>query len=190
MTQPDPSQTVYQGKIFSVRKQPVPQPNGAIAMYDIVDHVDAVAIVALRAEAGEAEPLVALVHQSRPAVGQQTWEIPAGLMDDPEDGDDPEATARRELAEEIGYEAGNLRLLIREYSSAGFTNEKLWIYLATDLRALPAATAPDPFEITRVEWMPLSAAMERCLSDPVADSKTLIGLWLARDALTADEMSR
>src|SRR5205823_14112161 len=99
--------------------------------------------------------------------------------------DHPEQTAARELREETGYTAGILRLLTREYSSPGFTNEAISIYLATDVVQAESGSAPDPSEIRKVQWMPLSEAMRLAREGSIDDGKTLIGLWLARDVLTA-----
>jgi 8-oxo-dGTP pyrophosphatase MutT (NUDIX family) len=214
---------VFKGKLITVHTRAVRRPDGKESRYEIVDHPDAVAIVALRyegqrravppsrtaerslravprrtsaaqslravprrAEEGDAlapEPLVALVHQQRPVVGKVTIELPAGLVDPGEEGH-PEQAALRELREETGYTADDLRLLTREYSSPGFTDEAIYIYLATALHPPKDGAQPDPDEIARLEWLPLGEAMDRCRNGTIDDSKTIIGLWLARDVLT------
>ena len=176
---------VFKGKLITVRTRTVRRPNGKESRYEIVDHPDAVAIVAVRYErdAHAPEPLVALVHQQRPVVGKETIELPAGLVD-PGEEDHPEQAALRELREETGYTAEGLRLLTREYSSPGFTDEAIYIYLATTLHPPENGAQPDPDEIARLEWLPLREAMDRCRDGTIDDSKTIIGLWLARDELT------
>jgi ADP-ribose pyrophosphatase len=179
-------QEIYRGKLITVHVRTVRKPDGGESRYEIVEHPGAVAIVAVRYESRDSgEPLVALVHQQRPAIGKETLEIPAGLVDAHE-RDHPEQTAARELREETGYSAGTLRLLTREYSSPGFTNEAISIYLATDVAQAEGGSAPDPGEIRKVQWMPLSEAMRLAREGSIDDGKTLIGLWLARDVLTAD----
>lgn len=179
-------QEIYRGKLITVRVRTVRKPDGGESRYEIVEHAEAVAVVAVRYASGESgEPLVALVYQQRPAVGKETLELPAGLVDAHEH-DHPERTAARELHEETGYTAGTLRLLTREYSSPGFTNEAISIYLATDVEQAGDGSTPDPHEISKVEWMPLSEAMQLVREGRIDDGKTLIGLWLARDVLTAD----
>lgn len=173
-------ETVFKGQLITVKLQPVRRPNGKIARYEMVDHPDAAAIVAVLNRDGE--PMVALVRQERPAIGQETWEIPAGLIGD-DDHDNPEETAMRELREETGFTAGTLRFLHRHYPSPGFMNEAISIYLATDLREAPGAPPPDPDEISDLRWTPLSEAMEMCRKGEISDGKTVIGLWLARDVL-------
>lgn len=175
-------EVIYRGKLITVRRQPVPQPNGSIALYDIVDHPDAVGIVAVRTDLGDGGPYVALVKQPRPAINQDTWEIPAGLVDAGEE-DDTLKTAVRELREETGFDGGKFDFLHKHYPSPGFMNEAISIYLATDLKTAPGAPAPDPNEIASLEWKPLDEAMAMCSRGEIEDGKTVIGLWLARDAL-------
>ena len=186
-------EVAFKGHLVTVRLQPVTRPDGREALFEVVEHPDAVAIVAVRYEptaGGTARPLVALVHQPRPVIGRDdSLEIPAGLVDADERGN-PEHTATRELREETGYEAGRLRLLTKEYSSPGFTDEALYIYLATELRPAAGDHTPDPSEIAKLDWVPLAEAMRLCREGRVDDSKTLIGLWLARDELMADAFGR
>jgi ADP-ribose pyrophosphatase len=175
---------VYRGSLIRVLRRTLPVPSGGRTEFDVVEHPGAVAIVALRADPAQAGvPLVALVQQERPAINRRTWEIPAGLVNAAEDGQ-PEETARRELREETGYEAGTLRLLMRTHTSPGFTNETIALYLATDLRPTSGQSGPqDPAEISGVAWTPLADALARCQSGEIDDSKTVLGLLLARDAL-------
>lgn len=182
MSDTSQGEVVYRGKLITVRKQPVPQPNGSMALYDIVDHPDAVGIVAVRTDLGAGEPYVALVRQVRPAIEQDTWEIPAGLVD-PGEEDDTLRTAERELREETGFDGGMFVFLHKHYPSPGFMNEAISVYLAMELRTAPGEPAPDPNEIDSLVWKPLSEAMAMCLRGEIEDGKTVIGLWLARDEL-------
>jgi ADP-ribose pyrophosphatase len=171
---------VFKGHLITVRIQAVPRPDGTVAHYEIVDHPDAVGIVAVRE--GSEGPEVALVRQSRPAINVETWEIPAGLVDPNEIGD-PKRTAERELLEETGYIAGKMIFLHRHFPSPGFSNEAISIYLATELREAPGSPVPDPFEIDQLEWKAFDDALTMCRDGEIVDGKTVIGLWLARDAL-------
>lgn len=92
--------------------------------WEVVRHADAVAILALR------EGKMLLVRQNRLAIGQVTVEAPAGLIDE---GETPEAAARRELQEEAGLD-GDMTLLTRFYSSPGFCDEQLYVFEASNLR--------------------------------------------------------
>ena len=185
MDTPSEGTVVYEGKLIRVRKVPVSQPDGRIALYDIVDHPDAVGIVAIRtdlAPEGSNEPWVALVHQARPAIGKETWEIPAGLVDSGEEHDG-QRTAERELLEETGFVAASFEHLHTHYPSPGFMNEAIALYLARGLTVAPGAPAPDVNEISALEWKPLREAMRMCVAGEIDDGKTVIGLWLARDVL-------
>jgi 8-oxo-dGTP pyrophosphatase MutT (NUDIX family) len=97
---PSQSQEVFHGNLLAVRVETIASPSGA-QRYEIVEHPDAVAIVALRDDPAGNEPQVALVRQSRPAIGRETWELPAGLVRVEERGE-PQRTAVRELREETG----------------------------------------------------------------------------------------
>jgi ADP-ribose pyrophosphatase len=181
-------EVVFVGSLFTVRKQTVRHADGRESLYDIVDHPDASAVVAIRGESygDESEVprtnlLVALVRQFRPAIGKDTLELPAGIVNSQEIGH-PEIAAARELEEETGWRAGSCKLLTRHYPSPGFTNEAIWIYLATELEEIHDAV-PDPHEILGLEWVPLRQALAHCRDGEVVDGKTIIGLYLASDAL-------
>jgi 8-oxo-dGTP pyrophosphatase MutT (NUDIX family) len=182
------SEEVFAGKLITVRVETLPQPIGGTQRFEIVEHPDAVAIVALRADpqAGSAgETQVALVRQPRPAIGRETWELPAGLVR-ADERDDPQRTAERELREETGYAAKSWRRLIREYPSPGFSTEAITLYLATEI--YPAGGGSDgegQDEIDAVEWVLLSAALARGRSGEIEDGKTLLGLTLAAAMLGA-----
>ena len=181
---------VFVGSLFSVRRQAVRRADGSESLYDIVDHPDAAAIVAIRGESigDESEELganllVALVRQSRPAIGKDTLELPAGIVRSEEIGH-PEITAARELEEETGWRAGRWQLLTQQYPSPGFTNEAIWIYLASELEEIHGAV-PDPHEILGLEWVPLRQALAYCRDGEVVDGKTIIGLYMVLDALAS-----
>ncbi len=181
------SQEIYRGKLLTLRIQTVPQPIGGMTRFEIVEHPDAVAVVAVRPDPdGKAEAQVALVRQPRPAIGRDTWEIPAGLMK-PEDARDPQLTATRELREETGYVASVWLKLSREYPSPGFSTEAITIYLASGLERAPnipiAAADPAYQEVSEVRWVPLREAIRMCHAGEIDDGKTVLGLYLAREAL-------
>src|SRR3954468_18054091 len=120
-------ETVYEGKIFTVKKERFRfDDDGEEADREIVEHPGAVAGVA---HGGER---VYLVRQPREAVDEQALlELPAGKLD--EEGEEPLDTAKRELAEEIGKGAREWNFLTRFYSTPGFADEEVHLYLATDL---------------------------------------------------------
>ncbi len=158
---------VYEGRIVDVRVDEFRYPDGGTREREIVTHPGAVAIVA------HDERHVYLVRQPREAVGEPALlELPAGKLD--VDGEGPLECAQRELGEEIGKRAAEWSELKRFYTSPGFAQEQVIVYLATGLEE--ADVEPDPEE--RIEVVPwalddLDAAIAEC-----ADSKSLIGLLL------------
>ncbi len=115
-----------------------------------------------------------LVRQLRKAAEQELLELPAGVM---EESETPAEAAQRELAEEAGLAAGTLRRLAGFYSTPGFSNEFLHLFLATDLR--PAQGTPDDDEDIALRWMPLAEALAMIDSGEIKDAKTMIGLLMA-----------
>ena len=175
------SRIVYPGAFIRVREQFEPQPLGGTQRFEIVEHKDAVAMVAVRRGVGD-QLEVALVKQRRPAVDRDLWEIPAGLVDGSTHAD-PLATAKRELREEIGYLADDWHFLTRELPSPGFSTEAISIYLAMGVHPAPGATpdaSADPTEIAAVRWLPLAEALADRTID---DGKTILGLHLADELL-------
>jgi len=160
--------TVFQGRLLTLHADSVETASGARATREVVDHPGAVGIVAI-----DIEGRVVLVRQWRHAVGRALWEIPAGTL---EPGEDPEAAARRELAEETGYTARAWRRLATGPVAPGYSGEILHLFEARDLVAGEAHTDPDEHVVTQ-----LFAADEirRLAGEDELDVKTFAGLWLA-----------
>ena len=161
------SRTVYEGPIASVRIDTFAFEDGEEADRQVVTHPGAVAIVACDKE------VVHLVRQPREVVGEESLlELPAGKLD--VEGETPLECAKRELAEESSLAAREWRELKRFYTSPGFAEEEVIVYLATGLEA--AEGEPDPGERVEAVVWPLSeldAAIEGC-----RDSKSLVGLYM------------
>ncbi len=159
------SEEVFSGRIVTVEIGEFRFDDGEVVSREIVHHRGAVAIVAHDGER------LWLVRQPREALGvDDLLELPAGKLD--EEGEDPLATAQRELAEEIGKAAGSWEHLVTYLSSPGFSDERVYVYLATDLRDEQAE--PDEDERLTIETVPL-AELDRVIAE-VEDAKTLIGL--------------
>ncbi len=140
---------IYQGKVLRLSLQD---------NWEIIEHQDAVAVLGLRNE------MILGVRQHRPAIGQDTWEVPAGLIDA---GESPIDAARRELAEEAQL-SGRLELISQFYSSPGFCNEKIYLYRATDL--VDAEGQTDPDEDLSVVWSDLQSLWHAIREGKLASS--------------------
>jgi 8-oxo-dGTP pyrophosphatase MutT (NUDIX family) len=167
-------ETTFEGKIVRVGVERFRHADGQEVTREKVWHPGAVGILALDSTH------VWLTRQPREAVGASaSLEIPAGKLDVP--GEKPLATAKRELAEEIGKQAASWEQIFEFYTSPGFSDERVWLYMATDLS--DSADAAEPEENERIEIVPWPL---RRLDDAIAqceDSKSLIALlWLARRA--------
>src|SRR5919198_1359578 len=142
------SETLFDGKFFSVRRDRFRHEDGEIAEREIVQHTGAVGVVVLDGNR------LWFVRQPREAVGApDLLEIPAGKLD--EQGEDPLATAQRELAEEIGKQAESWEPLGSFYTSPGFTNEQVHLFLATGISDAEEQPAVDENERIEVEARPL-----------------------------------
>lgn len=159
---------VWEGRIASVRIERWRMEDGEEVEREVVAHPGAVAVVAHDGEN------VYVVRQPRePVADPSLMELPAGKLD--EEGEEVLETAKRELAEEIGKGARTWRHLTTFYSSPGFSDEQIHIYLATDLYDEHAETEEN--ERIEIEAVPLSRLDE--LIRGCRDSKTLVGLlWL------------
>jgi 8-oxo-dGTP pyrophosphatase MutT (NUDIX family) len=159
---------VWKGRIASVRVERWRLEDGEEVEREVVGHPGAVAIVAHDGEQ------IFLVRQPREPVGDPALlELPAGKLD--EEGEDVLATAKRELAEEIGKGARTWRHLTTFWSSPGFSDEEIHVYLATDLYDEHAEA--DENERIEIETAPLSE-LDRVIRD-CKDSKSIVGLlWL------------
>jgi ADP-ribose pyrophosphatase len=164
---------IFEGKIISVRVDDVELTNGSMSKREVVEHPGAVAVLAVT-DNQEAY----FVRQYRKPVEEQLLEIPAGKLDA---GEGPQTCAMRELGEEIGMSAKEMRQIAFFYSSPGFASEKMYIYLATGLKPVDVATPED--EILQAEKMPLKDAVAMARNGEIRDGKTLVALLLGADIL-------
>ena len=169
------SETVFDGHVFSLHADTVAMPGGGTSVREVIRHPGAVAVVAL-----DDEDNVLLLRQYRHAVGAYLWELPAGLRDS--DGEPPLETAKRELAEEALLAAGRWSLLTTHYSSPGFSDELVLVYLAEDL---VDAERPEGFVVEHeeadmtLERVPLADAVQRVFDGDIRNASTVIGLLAA-----------
>jgi len=148
-------------------------PDGAIVRVS-VEHPGAVAVVPLDGSD------VVLIRQYRAAISAALLEIPAGKLDGA--GESWHAAATRELVEEVGLEAGNLDHLMTIHTSPGFANERIAIFRATELRAVPSRPVGAEEQAAEVVTMSFDAALDAVAAGEITDAKTIIGLFAAREA--------
>lgn len=156
---PTATQVIYDGKILRLELLD--------HKWEVVRHADAVAILALN-ERGE----MLLVQQKRLAVGAMTVEAPAGLIDE---GETPEAAARRELQEEAGLD-GEMTLLTRFYASPGFCDEQLYVFEARNLRE--SRLPMDEDEEIEVLWLKPQAVLDGLKDGSLVGSASTISAAL------------
>jgi ADP-ribose pyrophosphatase len=156
---------IHKGKIFSLWGGEAALDNGDVVVREYTSHPGGVAIVPV------VENRVILIRQFRISIERELIELPAGRL---EPNEDPASCARRELEEEIGYRAGQLIPLASYFSSVGFTDERMHIFLAPD----PEKTAPrlETDERIREVAFPVEALREKLTRQEFEDAKTIIGL--------------
>jgi ADP-ribose pyrophosphatase len=169
------SREVFAGRVLGLTVDRVRLANGRVSDLEVVRHGGAVAIVPLTAH-----DEVLLVRQFRYATGDWLLEVPAGKLDP---GEDPRAAAGRELEEETGFRARSVEPLGWVWSTPGFSNEKIWLYLARGLE--PSRQALEDDEVLTVERVPLADAVEQALDGTLHDSKSVACLLRAARRLGA-----
>ncbi len=169
------SRTVWQGRTVRVLSERVALPNGHQVELDVVRHPGAAAVVPV--DAGGA---VLMVRQYRHTVGGWLLEVPAGKLSP---GEEPATCAHRELEEEAGVRAGTLHELGSILVSPGFCDERIWLFLATDLTAGRQALKED--EVLSLERVPLAEAERRALAGELADAKSTCAILRAAARLRA-----
>ena len=168
---------VHRGHIWHVVVADFESPDGTRFQRDIVRSPGSVGVVPLVFDA-EGVPSVVLVRQYRPALGSDVIEVPAGMRDVP--GEDPAETGRRELVEEAGLAAGEIRHLIDILPSPGMTDSLCSIYLATDCTPVDHDRHGPEEHHMEVLHVPLDEALSMIDRGEIADAKTVCGL-LATD---------
>lgn len=163
------SERLFEGKVINLRRDEVILPNGRTGMREVVEHPGAVAVVPVTKEGN-----IILVRQFRHPIGQVILEIPAGKLDP---GEAPADCAVRELAEETGFRANKLRKLTAMYTTPGFSNEIIHLYLAQDL--VESDKQPDEDEFIHTEVFTSEQVHQMMASGELCDAKSLVALCLA-----------
>jgi ADP-ribose pyrophosphatase len=171
----------FRGNVFDVVTDEVTMPGGGVAARDYVRHVGAVGVAAV-----DERDRIVLVEQYRHPVGRRLWELPAGLVD--VEGESLAAVALRELAEEADLRAGRLDVLVDLHTSPGYSNERIRIFLARELTAVPDAERHDRHDeeaelaVVRVD---LDEAVRRALAGELTNAAAVAGVLAAAAARRA-----
>lgn len=170
------SEKIYDGKMINLRIDTVELPDKKYSKREIVEHPGAVAVIAIT-EDNE----ILLVEQYRKAVDQVLLEIPAGKI---EIDEEPNITAMRELEEETGYKAESVEYLLETYSSPGFTNERIYIFLAKNIEKVSDKLGVDG-ENLRIKKVKLDKLIKEIKRGQIMDSKTILALLYMNNILEA-----
>lgn len=161
--------TIYKGRVYELVSENITLENGVTTDTEFIHHPGATAIVPMLSETQ-----IILINQYRHALRKFIWEIPAGTLDPKETAI---ACARRELIEETGYSALQWKQLAEITPVPGYSDERIYIYLATDLE--PAGQSLDSDEVLNVHTLELEKAFNMIRKGEIQDSKTISGLFLA-----------
>lgn len=169
--------------ILALRRDQVRMPGGKVSAREIVEHFGAVAVVVV-----DDQQRVCLLHQWRQAAGCRLNELPAGLLDAA--GEDPLESAQRELQEEAGFSAAKWDLLVDMFTSPGFAEECVRIYLAQDLTAVERPEVDDEEADMEQFWVPLPEAIEMIVRGEITNAICISGLMTANQVLNHGATAR
>ncbi|MBT3188401.1 MAG: NUDIX hydrolase [Anaerolineae bacterium] len=167
------SETIFKGRVFTIRRDNLRTPDGRTTKFDIVEHHGSVVILPVDSDGN-----LLLVRQYRHAAVDDLLELPAGVL---EKNEEPILSAGRELREETGMASDNLIELGKFYLAPGYSTELMTVFLATDLRVDPLD--PDADEFLDVVKMPIAEVLSIAEAGKMPDAKTLAALLMARPHL-------
>ncbi|HVO35090.1 MAG TPA: NUDIX hydrolase [Gemmatimonadales bacterium] len=167
------SRRIYTGRVLNLDVDTVRFPDGTSGELEMIRHPGAAAVLPVLTADGSEDPQILLIRQYRYAAGGNVWEIPAGRL---EEGESPEACARRELLEETGATAGRWDRMTTIYTTPGFTDERIHIFAARDLVVRPQETRREPDEFMEVKPVTVRAAIEMIRDGEVVDGKTIVAV--------------
>ena len=163
---------VFKGRVIDLSVETVIFPKQQVEM-ECINHPEGAAVVPLLSDGS-----VVLIKQYRHCIGDTIWEIPAGRLNP---GENPLDCAKRELEEEVGYKAAQIKKLTEIYSAPAYCTEVIFIFLATEL--VTSAQKLNDDEIIKVVRLPLAEAIEKIKNGEIKDAKTVVGLLLAGNCL-------
>ncbi|MCC6318139.1 MAG: NUDIX hydrolase [Gemmatimonadaceae bacterium] len=168
------SRRAYSGRIINLDVDQVRFPDGSEGELEMIRHPGASAVVPFLSDPRGEDPQVMLIRQYRYAAEQFMYEIPAGRLDV---GESPQACARRELREETGCDAETVEHLTTIYTTPGFTDERIHLFMAMDITVGAASREHDEF--IEVERMSITQALRLIQDGSISDGKTIIALLYA-----------
>ncbi len=171
------SDTLHVGRVLTLRLDHVVMPGGCAARREVVERPGAVAVLPLHDDTS-----VVMIDQYRHAVSRRMRELPAGLLDAPDE--DPVTTARRELVEEVGYTARDWSVLVDVVPSPGFSDEAVRVFLARGLIEVgrPSGGHDEEADLSVVR-MPLVDAVRQVLAGEIVNATAVAGLLAAQAVL-------
>jgi ADP-ribose pyrophosphatase len=168
------SARVYSGRILNLDIDRVRFPDGSEGELEMIRHPGASAVLPFASDPAGDDPQLLLIRQYRYAAEQYVYEVPAGRLDP---GESPIDCARRELREETGCTAGRVERLTTIYTTPGFTDEKIHLFMASDLTIGDSHREADEF--IEVVTLPLSEVLQMIERGEIIDSKTMVAILFA-----------
>ena len=165
------SKRMYEGRVIDLDLDTVRFPDGSTGQLEMIRHPGASAVVPFASDPRGTDPTILLIKQYRYATNGTLFEIPAGRLNP---GEDPRDCAERELLEEVGVKAGRLERLTTIWTTPGFTDERIHLFLAADLTTGQHAREPDEF--IEVTPKPLSEVLALIRDGVISDAKTALAL--------------
>ena len=165
------SKRLYSGRIVNLDLDTVRYPDDSVGQLEMLRHPGAAAVVPFLDPPGGADPRAVLIRQFRHAADGYIWEVPAGRLDG---GESPESCAERELEEETGMRARRLERLTTIYTTPGFTDERIHLFLADGLE--PGAEHREADEFMELHTLRWSRVLEMIDRGEIVDGKTLVSL--------------
>jgi ADP-ribose pyrophosphatase len=162
---------VYTGKVVRLDVDTVAFPDGSTGELELIRHPGASAVIPCASDPAGGDPSILMIRQFRHAAGGPLWEIPAGTL---APGETPEACAHRELREETGVVAARIERLTSIYTTPGFTDEVIHLFLAQGLTMGEAARERDEF--IEVVPQPLSQVLAGIRGGEIKDAKTVVAI--------------
>lgn len=171
------TETIYKGSVLNLRKDKVTVKNG-VSFREVIEHNGGAVIAAVTDDRK-----MVMVRQYRKPAGRVVFEVPAGKIDP---GEEPLATAERELKEETGYTADNIRFITSFFPTVGYSEEQLYLFVAQGLTA--GETAFDENEAIDLEEVEINTLHDMVMRGEIHDAKSMIAILMVHDMLNSEKL--